>query len=402
MDDDALKGIRRLLSRRVVKASLLIAAALLMLLAAAVQRSDVPLPSKAVLDMHVHTAGLGAHGSGCFISRTLREGYKFKWYLKAFGTSQEQLQREGDAVVIRHIAERVAASRSVAKAVVLAMDGVIGASGELDRDRTQVYVPNEFVARETRRYDNLLFGASVNPYRRDALQRLEQVKADGAVLVKWIPAIMHIDPAGAKLNPFYAKLVALELPLLVHVGQERSFGPARDELGDPVRLIQALEAGVTVIAAHIATTGKSEGEDNFRRILPLFETYPNLYTDISSLTQVNKLGFLYEALEVPGLSERMIYGSDWPLQFFPLVSPWYQVGHVRLGKIRAVGRLPNQWDRDVALKRAMGVPEEVFARTWQVVKIDRGLAIAQRAGRRRDHHRLGAPAAWRTAAAPAR
>ena len=102
-------------------------------------------------------------------------------------------------------------------------------------------------------------------------------------------------------------LIELDLPLLVHVGQERSFSGAQDELGDPLRLKLALDVGVTVIAAHIATTGKNAGEGNFERLLPLFEQYGNLYTEISSLTQLNKLGYLYSALEVSGLSKR--YGD---------------------------------------------------------------------------------------------
>lgn len=335
----------------------------------AIAAPPVSADTKSIIDLHVHTAGIGAGGSGCYIAPALRDGYKFSWYLRALGVSRDELERAGDAIVFQRIAEGVAAAASVQKVVVLAMDGVIDEGGALDRAQTQVYVPNDFVRRETDRYENLLFGASVNPYRPDALSRLSSVKEAGAVLVKWIPAIMGIDPSDPRIIPFYEKLVELDLPLLVHVGQERSFGDAWDKLGDPVRLILPLDRGVTVIAAHIATTGKNEGEENFARLLPLFERYANLYTDISSLTQINKLGYLYAALAVPGLSRRMLYGSDWPLQFFPLVSPWYQIGRVSIRQIREVGRLKNRWDRDVALKRAMGVPEDVFARTRTVLKI---------------------------------
>jgi uncharacterized protein len=332
-------------------------------------RQDSTDTDKSIIDIHVHTAGIGAGGSGCYIAPALRDSYKFRWYLRAFGVSREELEHAGDAIIFQRIAERVEASTSVQKAVVLAMDGVIDDAGALDRARTQVYVPNDFVQGETDRYENLLFGASINPYRPDALVRLRQVSDAGAVLVKWIPATMAIDPSDRRIIPFYKMLVELKLPLLVHVGQERSFGSARDELGDPVRLKLALDNGVTVIAAHIATTGKNEGEASFERLLPLFERYVNLYTDISSLTQINKLGYLYDALAVPGLSRRMLYGSDWPLQFFPLVSPWYQIGHLSVGEIRKVGRVKNRWDRDVALKRAMGVPDDVFTRGRVVLKI---------------------------------
>ena len=273
--------------------------------------------SDPIIDMHVHTAGIGAGGSGCFVAPKLRDSYKFAWYLRAFGVSREELEAGGDAIIVQRTAEHIRGSTTVHQAVVLAMDGVINTDGELDKQRTQVYVPNDFVRSETARHRDLLFGASVNPYRPDALAILDELVAAGAVLVKWIPAIMAIDPSDRGIIPFYEKLVEHELPLLVHVGQERSFSGAEDELGDPVRLKLALDIGVKVIAAHIATTGKNEGEGNSERLLPLFEQYANLYTDISSLTQINKLGYLQLALQVPGLSDRMLYGSDWPLQFFP-------------------------------------------------------------------------------------
>jgi len=140
------------------------------------------------------------------------------------------------------------ASLSVQQVVVLAMDGVVDEHGALDKSRTQVYVPNDFVRRETDRYETLLFGASVNPYRSDAIARLRAAKDGGAVLVKWIPSIMAIDPSDPRIIPFYEALVELDMPLLIHVGQERSFGAAADELGDPVRLKLPLEIGVTAIA----------------------------------------------------------------------------------------------------------------------------------------------------------
>ena len=328
----------------------------------------------AYVDMHVHTAGIGAGGSGAFINREMRESFRFPIYLGAFGVDAEVLEAEGDAVVIENISAQVAASRRVDKAVVLALDGVVDAEGNLDREATQVYVPNAFVASETRRHDNLCFGASVNPHRRDALQRLRRVKAQGALLVKWIPNIMHIDPAAETITRFYEELVALDLPLLSHAGKERSFASARDEYGDPRRLTLPLSVGVTVIAAHIGTTGTNEGEGNFERILPMFERHPNLLADISSLTQVNKLGSLKQALSVPGLDERLIYGTDWPLQFFPLVSPYYHVDYIGLSAAKSIAAIDNRWDRDVALKEAFGTPRHVFARTAALLDVDRCVA----------------------------
>ena len=133
-------------------------------------------------------------------------------------------------------------------------------------------------------------------------------------------------------------------------------------MADPLKLSLPLALGVKVIAAHIATTGESEGQDNFQRVLPMFNQYPNLFTDISSLTQFNKLGFLEQALQKEGTKARFIYGTDWPLQFFPLVSPWYHLDQISASEAKTIDRIENLWDKDVALKRAMGVPIDSFYR----------------------------------------
>ena len=323
----------------------------------------VDVPRTDYLDMHVHTAGLGAGGSGAFINDVMRSSYKFPLYLYALGVSMEEIETHGDVIVLRNISRQVDESQRVSRVVVLAMDGVVNESGELDADQTQIYVPNEFLMRELPQFDNLEFGASVNPYRLDAVDRLVQVVEGGALLVKWIPNIMLIDPADKAIIPFYRKLVELDLPLLTHTGQERSFADARDEFGDPERLALPLSLGVRVMAAHIGSTGSNEGISNFERLTAMIETYPNLAVGISSLTQINRRNSLAHALRLEGLKERMHYGTDWPLQFFPLVSPLFHLNHISWREARSIAAIGNAWDRDVALKESIGVPTAVFERT---------------------------------------
>lgn len=321
----------------------------------------LPFEGKHIIDFHAHVAGLGYRSSGCFISDEMRNNFRFKFYLMAMGTSLKELEREGDQVVFKKISEAVAQSKVVDKTVILSLDGVIDEDGELDKARTQIYVPNEYVYTQTQRYPNLLYAASINPYRKDAIERLVQAKVQGAVLVKWIPSIMYIDPADPAIIPFYTKMAELNMPLLTHTGMEKAFSHAKDELADPRRLALPLSLGVNVIAAHIATTGESDGEENFERILPMFKEYPNLYGDISSLTQINKLGYVKKVLAHPELEGRLIYGTDWPLQFFPLISPWYHLDELKISEAFATSRIKNQWDRDVALKIGMGLDKAVFS-----------------------------------------
>jgi predicted TIM-barrel fold metal-dependent hydrolase len=321
-----------------------------------------PLLRVKLLDLHCHTAGIGAGGSGCFVSRELERSYKFGIYLKAFGVTREQLAQQGDALIIRRISEQLSGSTRVGAAIILALDGVVNDAGELDRERTQVFVPNEFVAAETAKFTNLLWGASINPYRKDALVRLDWAAAHGAKLVKWIPSTMHIDPADERLAPFYQRLVELRLPLLCHAGQERSFVDARDELADPVRLELPLKLGVTVIAAHIASTGANAGERDTDRLARMMAAHTNLYSEISSLTQINKPGYLREALTRPEFRGRLLYGTDFPLINTALVSPWFYPLNLTRAKMAKLAAIQNPWDRDVELKCALGVPPEIFVR----------------------------------------
>lgn len=326
------------------------------------------IEENSVLDLHCHVAGIGAGESGCFLSPALQQSYKFAVYQRSFGVTPAELKERGDGVVVKRVSERIAGSRFVHGAVVLAMDGVVNAAGELDPDQTEFYVPNEFVARETARYTNLWFGASVNPYRRDALARLEWAHAHGARLVKWIPATMQINPADPQLEPFYRKLVELQLPLLTHAGHEGSFTRAREEFGDPQLLHLPLRLGVTVIVSHVASTGSHEGERDFDRLARMMPQYPNLWADISSLTQVNKLGYLGEALRRPEFHGRLLYGSDFPLINTVLVSPWYFPFQLRFRQMLTLSRIPNPWDRDVALKQALGTPPEVFLQSARLLQ----------------------------------
>jgi uncharacterized protein len=323
-----------------------------------------PIPA-GIVDMHCHIAGIGAGGSGCFVSPRLRDNFRFKIYLRSFGVSEKELLQQGDGLVGDRISESLAQSKFVSRAVLLALDGVVDADGNLDTNRTEVFVPNEFVAAMAARHTNLLFGASVNPYRRDALARLEWAKAHGAVLVKWIPPIMAIDPGDPKLIPFYKKMAELKLPLLSHTGKEKSFSSAAEELGDPDKLRLPLSLGVTVVAAHIASSESYHGERGPDRLARMMGEFPNLYTDISALTQVNRPGRLKEALTRPEFSGRLVYGTDYPLINTLLVSPWYSL-RLSFRQKFSIWRTKNPWDRDVLMKHDLGMPTETFARSGKM------------------------------------
>lgn len=326
-----------------------------------------------VIDIHCHAAGIGAGQSGCHVSGRLSRNWRYRQYLNAFGVTEAELEEFGDGLIIRRLSERLTASYFVDSAVVLALDCSVDRDGHENLSRTELYVPNEFVRKETSGYPNLHYGASVHPYRKDAIERLHRAASQEAVLIKWLPSVQHIDPADKGLLPFYRCLRDLGLPLLTHTGDEHSFTTSENALSDPDRLSLPLDCGVTVIAAHVATNGTNGGQNNFERLLPLFPRYPNLFSDISSLTQLNKIGHLQRVLKYKHIHQRLIYGTDMPILNTAAVSPIYFIHSLGLKKTMELYGFKNPWDRDLKLKEALGVPQHIFAKGSAILRLKSGV-----------------------------
>jgi len=324
---------------------------------------------KSIIDIHVHIACIDRIKNGCFISPKMLENIRYRYYLKSLGIKKRDIKNGvADELIISNLVLLVQQSTRLKQVIVLAMDGVIDQNGELDNDKTEVYIPNRYVYEITKKNPELLFGASINPYRKDALKRLDDAYQKGARLIKWLPNIMHINPADKKLIPFYLRLKKYNLPLLTHTGFEHSFSRSDNTLGDPAFLELPLSIGVKVIAAHFGTGGSNEGESNFARILPLFEKYPNLYGDISGLSLPTKMGSIRKILEQENLQDRILYGSDYPLLSFPVLSPLYHVFSLSPKKIYQLFKIKNRFDRDIVLKEMLGVTKESMNRSAHFFK----------------------------------
>jgi hypothetical protein len=146
--------------------------------------SQASQPPNGILDMHCHTAGFGAGGSGARVSKALRESWKFKLYLKIFGTSEEEVSQKGDEIVMDVIVKQIAKSQFIDDVVILAMDAPYDVEGNLVEDQLEVYVPNRFVGESVKSRKGLHFGSSVHPNRKDALKELEWSKKNGAIFRK--------------------------------------------------------------------------------------------------------------------------------------------------------------------------------------------------------------------------
>jgi hypothetical protein len=260
------------------------------------------------------------------------------------------LDRPEDAnrIYVEKLEAEFAKSERVEKAVLLAMDGVYDAQGRLDKDHTDFLISNDYLFDVVSTRPQFLPGVSINPARRDALDELERCAERGAALVKVLPNSQIFNPADGRFSRFYRRLGELGIPLLSHIGYEFSLIGQDQSVGDPDRLVQALEEGATVIAAHGCSQGLFFIEKHFPTMLQMVRRYKNFYSDLSALTLPNRVGALLRIRRHPELFERLVFGTDYPL-------PCYSYPAIFGGGFREARRASNRFDRHATVLQSLGV-----------------------------------------------
>ena len=297
-------------------------------------------PAK-VWDSHAHLIGTGDGGSGIYVNpqteSLLSPGqYARRLFFLNAGCAHDATGSVDHAYVDR-MRNLIDGMRKGTKVVLFAFERAYHESGEPDLDHTIFYVPNEYAREVARKHaEDFEWVASIHPYRKDALDALEQAKQGGARGVKWLPSAMGIDPAASRCDLFFRKMKDFDLPLIAHAGLERAvLGREAHDFGNPLRLRRALEAGVRVVVAHCASMGEDRDLDkgpngpyveSFALFARVFEKYQNAYGDISAMTQVNRAGpALVRTIESSAWHARLLNGSDYPL---PGVMPVFSVDYL--------------------------------------------------------------------------
>jgi predicted TIM-barrel fold metal-dependent hydrolase len=298
----------------------------------------------------------------------------------------DALDRELEQIYDRHLSNGL-----IDRYVLLAFDRYHAAGGTcppLPASRRQrgsdIYTSNTLIRDLCRRHPGrFLFGASVHPYRDDAVACVDEVFAAGASLLKWLPLHQNIDVDDARTLAVMARCAQIGLPLLVHYGPEFTLATNHPEQRPVTALLRALgalrQAGdmPTTIVAHAATPAwQLGGYDSAYALIEAmrgdFADAP-LYTDISALTAWGKSRALPWIAAQQDLHARMLFGSDFPV---PLGLPLLRG---RLGRaydeIRKIASWPEQALR---VYREVGFNEVVFHRAAELlphVRCDSGVAM---------------------------
>ncbi len=298
------------------------------------------LDPRKVLDCHAHLVGTGDSGGGAFVNARMASPLspllfaQYLFYLNA-GCVHDARDRI-DAAYVERMHNLIDGMAPGFKLLLFAFEAYVTEAGEVDWEHTPFHVPDRYAAAIARRDAKYFdWAASIHPYRRDAVERVDQAVRDGALAVKWLPASMGIDPASPRCDRFYEALVRLDLPLVSHAGHEAAVAAGdRQRLGNPLRLRRPLEHGVRVVIAHCASLGADPDLDRgpdgppvesfalFARLMEDKRYEGRLYGDLSAMTQRNRVGVpLRTVIERGDWHPRLLNGSDYPLPgIMPLFS----------------------------------------------------------------------------------
>ncbi len=218
-----------------------------------------------------------------------------------------------------------------------------------------------------RRCPSILFGASVHPYRADALEELHRLIMRGACLVKWIPSAQRIRPDCHRCIPFYDLLAEKRVPLLVHTGNEHASSRSLNQWNDPALLQLALKRGVTVIAAHCGARVFLHERCYFSTFHRMALEHQNLYGDLGAFGIPTRIRILRAMQRCDRLLSKIVYASDFPAWVMPR---WF-IFSIGRQAVREIVQEKNPLQKPYLLMQKMGMPEEIFSRAGELLRIDR-------------------------------
>jgi predicted TIM-barrel fold metal-dependent hydrolase len=312
-----------------------------------------------IIDAHVHiSACTPGHG---FMSQRLLKSPGFRYMRWKFGLVGNDAATERALAAI--LSRTLDQTPQLDAIVLLAFDAVFDRDGRLDEPNTHLYVTNDYVIELAEQDRRILFGASVHPFRKDAVAEIERCVRHGAVLMKWLPIVQGFDPTDPLCIPFYEALAHFDLPLLSHTGTENALPNLNPDVADPMLLKPALDRGVKVIMAHCGSRLLPWEPDFTGNFIQLAREYEHCYGDTAAMNVPNRWYALEVGAKDPVVRGKLIHGSDWPI--IPVPPPrklgWGETFNL-LGD-------SNWLRRDLLIKKQLDFDDAYWQRAAKVLKL---------------------------------
>lgn len=341
------------------------------------QRRATPLPGRFSFEPH---GSSGREGYDAYMSQRVLGSVLWSYIKRKLGIDRALIQGPQLDVALLETCERhLLGASDIDRFVLLAFDEYhddsgrpVGPISSAQPVGSDMYTSNSFIKMLCMNHpDRYLFGASVHPYRPKAIEALEEVVQGGAVLIKWLPVHQNIDARDPRVERFVRRAGELHLPLLIHYGTESFLRANHRPFENPIPMFDLLEKIRTdgsippVIIAHVAapTLPCQKGKHYRATTSALVDRFPDdpVYADISALA--HKPRCLKDLLRRRKLHGKLVYGSDFPI---PPATMWFPL-HL-WGKRRELLAHPSWAQQNYSIMKALGVPEEIFNRGYDILQ----------------------------------
>ncbi len=303
--------------------------------------------------------------------------FALRLFGKKFGLDVQALAQNPFNAYIKALTDSVRTSAHVGKVVLFGVDARVDDAGcELHRDAT-VCASNEDVLGVFQQHGDVVIPFfSINPKRPDALDLIDTYVEQGFRGAKFLQNYWGVDTREVRYRPYFEKLAALGLPLIVHVGSESSVDsvPACERLE---MLDQPVALGVNTICAHMALSysifrpirsfsnnPKYFGDEYFR-LLKKLEQHDNLYADISALLTPVRARVLRHLSEQQQIHHKLLFGTDFPVPFSMRLNSYDLPWKERV----SLSRIANPFDRYTkAVLAYFGEENPVYSNYGKILK----------------------------------
>jgi predicted TIM-barrel fold metal-dependent hydrolase len=275
------------------------------------------------VDIHTHLLNPNARFDRLFDKLTIR------FFGDGLGWDREALQTDPYAAYVETMARSIRESTYIEKACLFGVDSRLDRRGrETDRDRTVCAMTEDVLAVAEKYPQQFIPFLSVNPRRPEALERIDEYVEKGCRGAKFLQNYWAIDLNDEQFVPYYEKIRAHRIPLIIHIGSEFSIdSDARYERVDMLDL--PLACGVTVIASHMGlgrvnyklrlwrnlSRNPRYFDKDYLLLLEKLQHHENLYADISAILSPLKARALRHLSKQTEVHPKILFGTDYPVPF---------------------------------------------------------------------------------------
>ncbi len=291
--------------------------------------ADFDFQKECLVDFHLHAVGMGVHEGKTWVNpemSSLSDPHTFIKYNVFKSAGGIKSNETADDDYVQRLVTLQRSEPRIGKLLLFAFDYFHNDQGEKVPENSTFFVSNDYVLELSHQYPDVFIPVgSIHPYRSDALSELERLGKSGVRFIKWLPNSQNINPSSQRSVAFYQVMKKYGMTLISHTGHEKAVhGEEHQALGNPLHLKKALDLGVKVVMAHLASLGSCEDFENANQSASCFdlfwrimeeEKYRGLaYGEMSGTTIHTRIGYPYnKVLEHPEMKDRFVNGSDYPL-----------------------------------------------------------------------------------------